>query len=681
MLSVSGSTFSGNAARDSGGTIAIIGSPGAAATVSGSTFSGNSAPYGGGAIQSGGTLSLSDSAFNGNAAGGGFSIAAPSSGGGILNGGTLTIADCSFKGNEARVNVGAGVLGPGSGGGIANSGILTIAGSAFSGNSASNGEGGGIANSGTLTVTESTLRDNSGGRLGGGISNSGTLRVAASTLSGNRAAGGTEKDGTTFPGSGGGLSNSGTLTVTNATISGNSAPGGEGGGIENSGGELTVAFATVSGNSASGGGGIHFIGDTLTVTDSLLSGNSGGSLAVGGGAASSLSHNLFSDAPGLELDSTNMIDTDPLLGPLADNGGPTMTLALLPGSPAIDAAIPLEGITTDQRGVPRPQGAAPDIGAFESRGFTIAVAGGDSQSTQAGSAFPEPLAVTVASPDGEPVAGGRVTFQAPMAGAGALLVGNPATIADDGRASVMAVANSVPGSFVVTAQAAGAAGVGFNLTNTQAAGPTVVALRRLGYHLRPTRLMVLFDRPMNAARAEDLANYRLVAPGADRRLGTRDDRPIRIASASYDPFGETVTLRPRPLLPLNQRYQLTVRGTPPTGLTDTAGTFLAGSATGQPGSDYVADFGRENPLDPAAAAPHHPPAFRFPIRRQERLRGPCIRVAAVFSDFRPRPPCRRAGTGRKIVTILRSGPIAVRTSVGDLGSEKCLQTGSGRGKV
>ncbi len=85
-----------------------------------------------------------------------------------------------------------------------------------------------------------------------------------------------------------------------------------------------------------------------------------------GPANVSLGHNLFSDNPGSAyLDPTDLINTEPRLGPLADNGGPTLTQALLPGSPAIDAGVAVAGVTTDQRGVPRPQGRAPDIGAFE----------------------------------------------------------------------------------------------------------------------------------------------------------------------------------------------------------------------------------------------------------------------------------------------------------------------------
>ena len=84
-----------------------------------------------------------------------------------------------------------------------------------------------------------------------------------------------------------------------------------------------------------------------------------------------MGHNLFSDQPAVPLAPTDLINTDPMLGPLGDNGGPTETQALLPGSPAIDAGVAVPGVTTDQRGVPRPQGQAPDIGAFESRSASL----------------------------------------------------------------------------------------------------------------------------------------------------------------------------------------------------------------------------------------------------------------------------------------------------------------------
>ena len=200
----------------------------------------------------------------------------------------------------------------------------------------------------------------------------------------------------------------------------------------------------------------------LTVTMSIFANTVGGNLT---GLLVSLGHNLFSDTPGVPLDPTDLVNTNPLLAALGNYGGPTETMALLPGSPAIDAGVSVPGVTTDQRGVPRPQGSAPDIGAFESRGFTLAVVGGSGQSAHGGSPFAAPLVVSVSSRFGEPVAGGLVTFSAPAKGASATLSGNPATIGANGQASVTAVANAAAGAYTITAGAAGAGNVGFQLTN------------------------------------------------------------------------------------------------------------------------------------------------------------------------------------------------------------------------
>ncbi len=335
---------------------------GAEVTISGLTITGGRAVNGGG-IDNSGTLTLTNSTLSGNSAPGDF-------GGGIDNSGTLTLTNSTLSGNSATV-----------GGGISNSGTLTVTHSTLSGNSAFGefgGSGGGIGNSGTLTVTHSTLSGNSA-TDGGGISNSGTLTVTHSTLSGNSAVF-FSFHLEPFGGFGGGISNSGTLTVINSTLSGNSAIGiigifgfgsGGGGGISNSG-TLTVTNSTLSGNSAPRGGGVFLRNPgggqvaKVTAITSIFANPAGGNLVSEAGTMFiSLGHNLFSDTPGVALNPADLINTDPRLGPLADNGGPTFTQALLPGSPAIDAGIAVPGVTTDQRGIPRPQGAAPDIGAFE----------------------------------------------------------------------------------------------------------------------------------------------------------------------------------------------------------------------------------------------------------------------------------------------------------------------------
>jgi CSLREA domain-containing protein len=196
---------------------------------------------------------------------------------------------------------------------------------------------------------------------GGGFYNAGTLTVRNSTLSGNRAS-------ATDSSSGGGIYNtdSGTLTVNNSTLSGNSSRC-AGGGIYNAG-TLTVSNSTLSDNFAvicGGGGGIsnNSLNSTATlkntiVANSSIGGNCAGTITNGG-------YNLDSGTScGFTTENNSLSSTDPMLGVLTGNGGPTATHALLEGSPAIDKGNSF-GATTDQRGVARQQGAAPDIGSFE----------------------------------------------------------------------------------------------------------------------------------------------------------------------------------------------------------------------------------------------------------------------------------------------------------------------------
>ena len=178
-------------------------------------------------------------------------------------------------------------------------------------------------------------------------------------------------------------------------------------------------------------------GGTATLTNTIVTGNSGGDIRGG-------------------YNGTNNLIGAPLtLAPLGDYGGPTATEALLPGSPAIGAGASGAGIpTTDQRGQPRTGHV--DIGAFQSQGFVLAqFATSTPQSAAAGSAFAHPLAVAVVPLNSvEPVDGGIISFAAPAAGASATLSAATAVIAGD-LASVTATAGTVAGSYTVTASAAG----------------------------------------------------------------------------------------------------------------------------------------------------------------------------------------------------------------------------------
>jgi hypothetical protein len=229
--------------------------------------------------------------------------------------------------------------------------------------------GGGILNnsSNTLMVNNSTISGNSAvvegqsGGIGGGIHNSGALTVSNSTISDNNAsnAGGIWND------------TSSTLTVSNSTVSGNKAN--FVGGIYNSQGTLTVSNSTISNNTGflDGVGLYVTTRSTTTLKNTIVANNlAANGLPSGKDCLADIpitdgGYNLDSGTScGFTTENNSLSSTDPMLGPLADNGGPTKTHALLEGSPALDKGNSFSA-TTDQRGVARPQGAAPDIGSFE----------------------------------------------------------------------------------------------------------------------------------------------------------------------------------------------------------------------------------------------------------------------------------------------------------------------------
>jgi predicted outer membrane repeat protein len=254
-------------------------------------------------------------------------------------------------------------------GGVYNSGgTLTVTNSTFSGNSAP--IGGGIYNYGsTLTVTNSTFSGNSAHYDGGGIFNGAgsALTVTNSTFSGNSAS---NEDG-------GGIFNEdgSTLTVANTTFSGNSV-GGVGGAIYSADATVTVTNSTFSGNSASLGGGIYNSGPPpVTVTNTIVAHSTSGGNCSGG--VTDGGHNIDDGTTcgftgtGCTTTGSSFCSTNPQLDPagLANNGGPTQTIALQAESPAINAgdeatcaAPPVNNL--DERGYPRPATGC-SIGAYE----------------------------------------------------------------------------------------------------------------------------------------------------------------------------------------------------------------------------------------------------------------------------------------------------------------------------
>ncbi len=357
--------------------VAITG-PGAAMLTVQAAMMPNTATYGVFKVNIGVTANIGNLTIaNGNA----------SSGGGIKNDGTLTVTNSTLSDNVGGIGGGDG------GGGIENTGALTVTNSTFSGNSASGdyAVGGGIGSAGTLTVTNSTFSGNSASFDGGGIyNNSGPLTVTNSTFSGNSAP------------FGGGIYNVyGPVKVTNSTFSGNSATtsganGGFGGGIENGFyGTLTVTNSTLSGNSASfDGGGIdnyNDINSTLKLTNTIIAVNTAtGTGPDIHGAVASHGHNLIGNTTGGSgFVASDLQYVNPLLAPLADNGGTTplpdgshvKTQAITSTSPAFHAGDPTTCVASfptgansqDERGATFSRSTtACSIGAFEPQMITLA---------------------------------------------------------------------------------------------------------------------------------------------------------------------------------------------------------------------------------------------------------------------------------------------------------------------
>jgi hypothetical protein len=278
--------------------------------------------------------------------------------------GVTTVSNCVVSGNAAGGLFNNVPFGPNNS--VSGRGSMTISDSIISDNS-----GPGVKNYFFLTILNSTLSGNSADEDGGGIS-SGTFKspggvtVINSTISGN----------STSSGGGGIAIQYGGLTLVNSTLSGNSA-GDEGGGIANYTGGVQVANSTFSGNSAASGGGIYNVagqfGGTIEISNTIFNaGALGENIFNNGGRVTSHGYNLSSDDGGGVLTGPgDQINTDPLLGPLQDNGGPTLTHLPMPGSPAIDAGDPnfTPPPYRDQRGpcFHRVFGRRIDIGSVETQ--------------------------------------------------------------------------------------------------------------------------------------------------------------------------------------------------------------------------------------------------------------------------------------------------------------------------
>jgi hypothetical protein len=371
-------TFIRNDAGGSPGGGIFVGSSGYEVIANGARFINNTGGGGGAGIDTGGPVRARGATFARNDASGspgggifvgsaGYTVDATGAlfksntggagGGGIDTGGPVRARNAVFTGNDAGTSPGGGIF-------IGSSGhSLTFSGARFTGNKGS--DGGAIYTPGPTTATRATVANNHAvSGTGGAIFSDDSLTLTRSTLNGNTATA-----------DGGAIDNfNGTVNLTDTTLSGNSADGG-GGGIHSAGAiaNITLNNVTVSANTANSdgvggqtGGGLFRGAGSFTVKNSIVAGNTTGASAPGrdcSGSFTSGGHNVVRDTTscagfGVMGDIT---DQPASLGPLANNGGPTLTRALLAGSPAVGLGGH-DTATRDQRGVPR---SDPDAGAYE----------------------------------------------------------------------------------------------------------------------------------------------------------------------------------------------------------------------------------------------------------------------------------------------------------------------------
>ncbi len=446
-----------------GGTVGVFEvDSGVTATISGLTISDGSTNSDGGGLENYGTATLTDCTLSGNSGGGGGAVfngqTSPNSHGKSYGAADLTMIDCTLSGNSV-----AGIYT--GGGGVFNSGTATLTDCTLSGNSASGVYGGGgVSNSGTITLTECTLSGNSAGDGGGGVFNSGTATLTDCTLSGNsggsRGGGGVWNNGMAYltgctlsdnsgdSRGGGGVFNIGTANLTDCTLSAN-VTSGYGGGFANYDGTAALTDCTLSGNSASVGGGLYnssgvYHQATVALTDTIVAGNTSPSAAsdIGGPVSVSGSDNLVGTggSGGLTNGSDGNIVltslTDLGLAPLGNYGGPTQTIALLPGSPAIGAGSAVTGVTTDQRGLPL-DSPNPDIGSyqFQPTAYSLIVTTQPPGSVTAGTGFGLTITAEDSSGNVDTSFDGTVTLALDSSPTGSVLGGTLTVTAQSGVAS------------------------------------------------------------------------------------------------------------------------------------------------------------------------------------------------------------------------------------------------------
>ncbi len=544
-------------------------------TLTGGNGSGGGSEGAGGAIASNGTLTLTDVTATGNTA--------------RLNGGviyqhaaTLTIVRGTFTNNTAGYSAGAVAQ---------NVGTLVVSASTFANNTSEYGGalyGNGVA---AMRVTDSTFTANGATSFGGaiGLETGTTLDVAGSTFSANNGGGG----------GGGAINFDGPVTVRASTFTGN--VGGHGGALRSGAtGTLTLTDSTVVGNTASASGGGITNSNVLTLAGSIVAGNAvtaaGGRRDIEGAVTTNAGYNLLGTALQGTTSGTGTVFSDsPGVAALADNGGPTPTMALLPGSAAADANNPAN-TTVDQRGVAVHNGRR-DIGAFEGDGVSVGpgalpaatVGTAFSQAlTASGSAGPFTFAVTagalpagltlsaVGVLSGTPTAVGTATFTVTATAAGGgrglrtyTLVVSPVVVTLT-PAALPAAVTSLP--YTQTLTASGAAGP-YTFAVTAGELPAGLTLSASG---------VLSGTPL----ADGSETFTVTVTSAAGHIGSRtytlDSGPGLAIVPQYPPAAAVAVAFTEQLEATGAAGPFTFalqEGTLPPGLTLTAAGLLSGTPT------------------------------------------------------------------------------------------------------
>lgn len=484
LLTVTRTAFLSNRAEVGGAVDLELGT----VTMTGGSFRGNSASQTGGAVFNASSLTINGTSFDSNEA---------EEGGALWNVGNAGLFDCRISGNQAVTGGGLmnGSITPALNPATEQSGTLSLTRTSLLQNQAD--RGGAVFNRGDFTMEAGQVAGNIA-EEGGGLYNddfglrpqgASRLNLRLVTVRDNRATdgaglynslGGVTIVGSTFVSnaashSGGALLNNAFAALQNTTIGRNSATY-SGGGIYNGTGSLQIISSTIASNSSLNGGGLYNDVGYVSLTSSLVADNRSGKKASDLEGRTPVNvmgstHNLIGRGGSgglIDGEQNNLVGAVPFLAALANYGGSVPTFALLPGSPAIDAGTD-DG--KDARGV-SPAGPR-DIGAFESRGFTLSVRSGSRQAARVNRPFGKPLQVQVVAKNrSEPVTGGQVIFAGPTVGAAARLQRIPAAINARGIAEVNATANNVAGTYNVEASTFGTtANAGFRLTNTGATVP------------------------------------------------------------------------------------------------------------------------------------------------------------------------------------------------------------------